>query len=242
LVKPAPDNADNDSNGEISNGDVLTYMVTATNNGTATLTNVVVTDNKITPSTISCATLAPSATCVLSGTYTVTPADVTAGGIINDATANSDQTPESTAQNDSEINTPSLTLVKPAPDNADNDSNGEISNGDVLTYTVTATNNGSATLTNVVVTDNKITPNTISCATLAPAATCVLSGTYTVTPADVTAGAIINDATANSDQTPESTAQNNSDINAPSLTLVKPAPDNADEDGNGEISEGDTLT
>ncbi|WP_442784362.1 DUF7507 domain-containing protein [Cocleimonas sp. KMM 6896] len=226
----------------MSEGDTLTYTITATNNGTATLTNVVVTDNKITPNTISCLTVAPGDTCVLSGTYTVTPADVTAGEIINDATANSDQTPESSAQNVSGINAPSLTLVKPAPDNADEDGNGEISEGDTLTYTITATNNGTATLTNVVVTDNKITPNTISCATLAPATTCVLSGTYTVTPADVTAGEIINDATANSDQTAESTAQNNSGINAPSLTLVKPAPSNADEDDNGEISEGDTLT
>ena len=38
----------------------------------------------------------------------------------------------------------------------------DLSVGDVLTYTVTMTNTGNTTLTGVVVSDSKITPNTIA--------------------------------------------------------------------------------
>ena len=75
-------------------GDTLTYTVTATNNGTANLTDVVVSDRLITPTggTTPCALVAPSGTCTLVGTYVVTAADVTAGQIDNTGTADSDQT------------------------------------------------------------------------------------------------------------------------------------------------------
>ena len=104
------------------------------------------------------------------------------------------------------------------------------------------TNTGTATLTNVVVNDSLITPNTTSCATVAPNATCVLTGTYVVTAADVTAGQILNTADADSDQTAPAEADVTTPILAPTLGLAKAMTANADEDGNGEVSEGDTLT
>lgn len=73
--------------------------------------------------------------------------------------------------------------------------------GSVLHYTVTATNTGEVTLTNVVVSDSKIAPGTANCASVEPGATCVLNGTYTVTQADVDARKIVNTATANSVET-----------------------------------------
>ena len=56
------------------------------------------------------------------------------------------------------VPSPALTVDKPAPANADEDGSGDVSVGDTLTYTITATNTGTANLTNVVVTDDLITP------------------------------------------------------------------------------------
>ena len=167
MVKPDPVNADEAGNGEFSVGDTLTYTITATNNGAATLTNVIVTDSLLAApnNTITCALVTPSATCVLTGNYVVTAADVAAGAIVNTATADSDQTDDASDNNTSPILAPSLSVVKPDPVNADEDGNGEFSVGDTLTYTITATNDGAATLTNVVVTDSLLAApnNTIRC-------------------------------------------------------------------------------
>jgi len=183
-------------------GSVLEYTVTATNAGNVTLTNVVVSDSLIAPNTITCATLAPGAECVLVGTYTVTQADVDAGQVVNTGTAESEETPPvTTPPVTTEIEqNPSLTVLKADPVNADNDGSGTVTLGDVLSYTVTATNDGNITLGNVVVEDAQLTPASAACATLAPGATCVLTGTREVVLADVQAGEIVNTATASSDQ------------------------------------------
>ena len=90
----------------------------------------------------------------------------------------------------------SQTLVKALSGNADEDGSGTVSVGDTLTYTVTLTNtSASGALSNVTVTDSKITPNSQTCASVAAGATCVLTGTYVVTAADATgrgyAGALV---------------------------------------------------
>ena len=242
LDKPAPANADNDGSGDVSAGDVLTYTITATNDGTAVLTNLVINDPLITPSSISCASVAPSADCVLTGTYTVTPSDVLAGFIDNTASSASDQSPSQTDDESVPVPTPELTLVKSQPSNADGDSSTDVSLGDVLTYTVTATNSGGATLTNVTVSDPLLTPNSISCASVVSGATCVLTGTYTVVASDVSAGVINNTATADSDQTDPLDDSVSIPVPTPDLTLDKVAPTNADADGTGDISVGDVLT
>jgi uncharacterized repeat protein (TIGR01451 family) len=184
---------------------VLEYTITATNTGTVTLTNVVVTDNLITPSSRTCATLAPNAECTLVGTYTVTQADVNAGVVRNTATADSNQTdPETTP----EVTTPVDQSAELALNKVLSQAPTPVVLDSVLEYTITATNTGTVTLTNVVVTDNLITPDTRTCATLAPNATCTLIGTYTVTQADVDAGVVRNTATADSNQTdPETTPE-----------------------------------
>src|SRR5690606_30884933 len=63
-------------------------------------------------------------------------------------------------------------------------------------------NAGNVTLTSVSIEDARLTPDAIACGDLAPGATCVLTGTYTVVLADVIAGAVLNTATATSDQAP----------------------------------------
>lgn len=108
--------------------------------------------------------------------------------------------------------TPSLgshSITKSIPVNNDIDGNGYISVSDTLTYTVTATNTGSIALTNVVVSDPLLTPNSFTCANLAVGNTCVLNGTYTVLAVDKLAGNILNTATVVSDQT---TIQNSNTV------------------------------
>ena len=89
---------------------------------------------------------------------------------------------------------PSLKTVKELTSNADGDQSGNISLGDVLTYTVTVTNTGNTTLTDVTATDNRITPGMTTCSSLAPGQECILVGTYTVTVDDILAGKIVNTA------------------------------------------------
>ena len=141
VDKPAPSLDDVDGSGDVSVGDILTYTVTATNDGTSNLTNVVVTDGLTgfvaTGGTTPCASVAPGGTCTLIGTYVVTAADVAAGSIDNTGTADSDQTgpvtdPETGCPN------PLLSVDKPAPSLGE-DGSGDVSVGDILTYTVTAT-------------------------------------------------------------------------------------------------------
>ncbi|WP_057916779.1 DUF7507 domain-containing protein [Lysobacter antibioticus] len=256
LAKAMTGNADEDGSGTVSLGDTLTYTVTVTNtSASGNLTNVVVSDSKITPSTITCATVAPTATCVLTGTYVVTAADVTAGSISNTATSTSPACPAGSTDPacTTTVNTPvtplSQTLAKAMTGNADEDGSGTVSLGDTLTYTVTVTNtSASGNLTNVVVSDSKITPSTITCATVAPTATCVLTGTYVVTAADVTAGSISNTATSTSaicpagSTDPACTTTVNTPVTPLSQTLAKAMTGNADEDGSGTVSLGDTLT
>jgi len=52
----------------------------------------VVNDPMLTPSSMTCDLVPQAATCVLTGNYTVSANDAEAGGIVNTATANSDQT------------------------------------------------------------------------------------------------------------------------------------------------------
>ena len=156
----------------------------------------------------------------------VTPTDVANGSIVNTATADSDQTDPVTDDEITPIETPALTIDKPAPVNGDDDGSGDVSAGDTLTYTITATNSGVANLTNVTVIDDLITPigGTTPCVILAPTESCTLVGTYVVTPTDVANGSIVNTATADSDQTDPVTDDEVTPIEAPALWCRQACP------------------
>src|SRR5690606_25911201 len=73
----------------VSPGDSIVYQLTATNTGNVTLGNVGIVDPLL--GTLACvpaqpATLAPGATLVCTGSYSVTPADVDNGSVPNTAT------------------------------------------------------------------------------------------------------------------------------------------------------------
>jgi len=187
-------------------GNTLAYSYRVTNSGNVTLTApVTINDNRITaPNTVSCPALppgglAPGAELTCTATYTVTQADLDAGSVTNTATAhsgNAASAPDSVTING--VQNPRLTMAKAvtgAPD--------PVVLGSVLQYTVTGTNTGNTTLTNVVISDSKITPSSNTCASVAPGGTCVLVGTYTVVQADVDAGQVLNIGSGISDTTPQ---------------------------------------
>ena len=59
------------------------------NDGDVTITDTTITDDKISPSSASCSSVAVNGTCVLTGTYKVTQADVDAGKVVNNAASTS---------------------------------------------------------------------------------------------------------------------------------------------------------
>ena len=246
LAKVFANNADEDGSGTISIGDTLTYNIVATNSGNISQNNVVITDNLITPNSNTCVTVAVGGTCTLTGTYVVTSADAGAN-LTNTASVVSDEIP--TPITDAvtvaiDAAAPALDIVKTLTNNADGDGSSSVSIGDVLTYTIVATNSGNIAQNNVDVTDNLITPNSNTCATVAVGGTCTLTGTYIVTMLDA-GGDVVNTASAESDEvtTPVTdTVTTPVDPAAPALDIVKTLTNNADGDGSSSVSIGDVLT
>ena len=208
LEKELTANSDADGNGEASVGDTLTYTVTATNTGNVPLANVTIDDPITTPDSVTCALVAPGATCQLVATYTVTQADADAGEVLNTATVRTEAPPDvpplppqacpagstdpacSTDNVTPVVQRPAIATTKAAVLSVDNATPGKGNIGDVVTYTVNATNTGNVTLTGVTVTDTFQggAPTTLSCTptTLAPGqvATCA-SYDHTITEAEV---------------------------------------------------------
>ena len=135
--------------------------------------------------------------------YQVTADDVAAGVINNTGTGDSVQTPPDSDPEVVPVPTPSMIIEKVAtsvtnPDGTTS-ANIEVDEvGDVINYTITATNNGTANLTGVMVSDDltgDFTGDGTHAACADPllaaannggtAGTCVLTTSYTVTQADL---------------------------------------------------------
>ncbi|WP_329021704.1 DUF7507 domain-containing protein [Streptomyces sp. NBC_00690] len=178
-------------------GQTLHYTYTVTNTGGVTLTGVSV--NDLTPAvTVSaCAdtTLAPGAMTTCQGTYTTTAADVAAKNIPDQATVTgNDPGGQPANATSNEVNTPlaALSVVKGA---TETQFSGP---GQTIHYTFTVTNTGAVPLTALSVQDNGPGTPTVTCppGPLAPNASVDCTATYTTTAADVTAGQIVDTATA----------------------------------------------
>jgi uncharacterized repeat protein (TIGR01451 family) len=207
---------------------VVTYTLTATNSGNTTLQNVVVSDNPVLANfacapTVPTATLAPAAKVVCTGSHTVTQADIDAGSYSDTGSASATGV---TAVNATDTITaaqnPALSLIKTDSLNGTKYANP----GQVVTYTLTATNSGNTTLQNVVVSDNPVLAN-FACtpssgATLAPGASVVCTGSHTVTQADIDAGSYSDTGSASATGV---TAVNATDTitaaQRPALSLIK---------------------
>jgi uncharacterized repeat protein (TIGR01451 family) len=175
-------------------GDVINYTLTATNDGNVNLTNVQITDPKL--GTLSCtpvqpATLASGETVVCTGSYTLDQADIDNGVVENTANATSDQAPPVSDSN-------TTLILQPNPHISLTKSTTTISYdsvGQSIDYTLVATNDGNATLTDVSISDPLI--GTLTCTqpvTLAPGESLTCTSSYAVTQADLDAGSLLNTA------------------------------------------------
>ena len=230
---------------DLSEGDVITYTYAVTNTGNVTVNNVMVSDvhsgtgalGAISPANVT--SLAVGGSADFTSTYTVTQADIDAGGAITN-TATADGTPvggtliPATADE-------SVAPEGPAPQ-ADftkiADVTTDLSVGDIVTYTYSVTNTGNVSLSDISVSDvhagtgtlSAITPATIS--SLAVGDSVDFTATYEVTQADIDAGtAITNTATLSATPAggtfPPTTATESvaSEAPTPELSIAKRALD-----------------
>jgi uncharacterized repeat protein (TIGR01451 family) len=221
LDKALTANQDQDGSGTISLGDTLEYTVTATNTGSVTLSNVVVSDDMITPASTTCATLPQAQTCVLVGTYTVTQADIDTGDLVNTATTRSDQTTERTTVVTTPVpQNPAIELVKEAQ-LRDQTPPGEP--GDVIDYTLTVTNTGDVTLEDVEVVDDLIV---LDCspsqpAVLGPAETMTCTGSYEIRFTDLGSNRLTNVGSVTGDAPDDSVVADDDSAGTP---IISPIP------------------
>ena len=199
LTMPAPVHGDTDNDGKLNLGDTLTYTATVTNSGNLPLTNVTVSDLLLNTTGESCSSLALNATCVLTGTYTITQADVDAGKVTNTVSASATDAQTKTITKETLIHqNPALSLEKRTT------SSGYQNADDTVPYSYKVTNTGTVTLDGTLeIDDDKLTTG-INCpdvpdAGLTPGSHMTCSGIYTVVQADVDASGVTNKATATLD-------------------------------------------
>ena len=185
-------------------GQVLNFEFSVTNSGNVTITvPITVADPLITAAggAVACAAppLAPGATLLCSGSYTVKQSDLDTGQVTNVATASAGPTVSAPATREVPAQQlPAMTVVKRAQPVTATD----FFTGAVVDYSYTVTNSGNITLTApITISDNRIATSAILCPALPvgglpPAGVLVCAGSYTVTAADVDIGSVTNLATA----------------------------------------------
>ncbi|MCB9157369.1 MAG: DUF11 domain-containing protein [Caldilineaceae bacterium] len=262
LDKELVDNADEDGSGDVSLNDTLSYQFDVENTGSVTLKNVHVVDTLVDMTSAQCtptspATLAPGGKMVCTVTYAVRQPDIDSGLVVNRAVATG-EAPNGTTEEDRDVagaqvnQTAAIALSKSVTMTVDADGSHNVSRSDTLTYQFVAQNSGNVTLRSVEISDPLSGLSALTCApaqpaTLAPAATIACQATYIVEQADVDHGIVHNEARViahdPADKAITTTAA--ADIvveQMPSIRLTKYLLSNADEDGSGSISPGDTIT
>ncbi len=183
-------------------GQVISYLITVTNSGNVTIGGLAVSDpNADTAPTCDVTALAPAATATCTAVHTVTQADIDAGEVLNTATASG--APPSgprVADASDEIRVPAVQSASIAMAKSSSTA-GYATVGDVIRYSITVTNTGNVTMSNVAITDPAADAGSVSCAptTLVPGETSSCSATHTVTQADLDLGTVVNTATSSAD-------------------------------------------
>jgi len=191
-------------------GQVISFQAVVSNSGDVPLTGVTVTYTLSAPADAGSGTLAtdislaPGANDVLRFTYTLTQADLNNGSV--NAVAEAATTSATAFSSDSVVmtQTPDLTITDTVTSVVDSNHDGITDAGDVINYSVVATNTGNVTLSDVTVTDPLGGGTLASGVTLLPGASDRLTASHTLTQADMDAGASFVDTATASARSPGS--------------------------------------
>lgn len=247
MVKAASLNLGNDGLATI--GDVITYTFTVSNPGNVSIqgTSIGISDplpgltprvyisGDVTP----IGTLDPGERWIYRATHGLTQVDLNALQVQNTAVVNGTSVaPSSAAVNDTSHPTnpaldgpttvgltprPAISILKPVGVIADSNSSSQVDAGDIVTYTLTVTNPGNVSFTNVGIADiltyaagpTLVSGDTAVPGSLDPGETWTYTASYVLTQQDVDLGRVNNSATV-SGRAPNN--QIYSDISDPNTT------------------------
>ncbi|WP_194973601.1 DUF7507 domain-containing protein [Aquiflexum lacus] len=212
---------DEDGNGTINAGDKIVYTFTITNNGEVTLTNITIDDPKVEIIGGPLESLAPgeSDSTTFSAEYVLTQEDIDSGSFTNIATVTGDYNDKVIEATDEDIQiftqVGGISILKEAVE----ETYSVI--GDVLNYTITVTNTGNISLTNVSVTD-PLTGFEETIPNLAPGQSVVFETSYEVQAGDLTAGSVLNAVfvTAQDPQGNDVTAEDDAIVGATANQII----------------------
>jgi gliding motility-associated-like protein/uncharacterized repeat protein (TIGR01451 family) len=202
---------DGNNDGFAQVGETVVYTFTVTNTGNVTLTDVTITDDKVTVVGDPLTSLAPgmSNSGTFTASYVLAQADIDKGVVLNlaltDGKGPKGKAVNATSTDPTSVDTPtdpecqtctetvipqntSISIVK----QADKTVISQI--GEVINYTLTVTNTGNVTLTDVTVTD-PLTGLGETVGTLLPGQIEVVLTSYTVTSSDIDKATLVNVAT-----------------------------------------------
>jgi uncharacterized repeat protein (TIGR01451 family) len=178
-------------------GQPITYTLTVTNDGNLTLHGITVTDNPALAVACPATTLAPGTAMTCTATHVTTVADVDRGSVTDIATATG--TPPAGPAVTGTSNTvtvagpqhaPAISIAKAAS------TPSFTGPGQLITYTLTVTNDGNVTLHGITVTDNPALAVACPATTLAPGAAMACTAPHVTTVTDVDRGSITDTGTA----------------------------------------------
>ena len=183
-------------------GETIEYKITVTNDGNLTITEIEVTD-ELTGDKWTVDSLVPGDSATFTAQHVVTEKDIEAGKVTNVATGKG-KSPDpdkpdvpvvpGTTDDPTDDKNPHLTITKTATSTPPAGRTA-YRPGETVTYTITATNDGNVTLTDVVVSDN-LTGGKWTVTSLEPGKSATFTTTHTVTTAEGAAGSVLNVATA----------------------------------------------
>ncbi len=173
-------------------GEEITYTITVTNTGNTILKDLTVRDDMLGIDKVI-SEIKINGTNVISAQYTVTQDDIDKGGVIKNIVTVGDKETERDVNVEQN---PGYTAVKTA------DKEKVTTAGEVITYTITVTNTGNTTLTNIAVKDDMAGINT-KIDTIEVGKSASVTGTYTVKQSDIDKGGKIHNVATVGDKSPE---------------------------------------